>query len=255
MPDTSPPPGTLLQGSTQASYYWDDGSGMAGDTGNPAGGGSMHKGVFASPSWPLGTEGYVLYHGRRADFVIGDRGPGFPSDNGIMLDIDGETYAQLTGGHWNSQTHLVDGFGPGHIPITYVILKWGSGTGVKGLPEPFSSGAWKVHDSRPNLPAPVVPPPVVGPGKGRALVEHTTVADANTSAVVVSASHHALMADPVVAPASVVSAMVGIGAAAMMVKIRQPGGIAAPAGRHRHTTGRHRRGAIPTIGFRPAFAM
>ncbi|GAA1684730.1 hypothetical protein GCM10009765_37590 [Fodinicola feengrottensis] len=237
-----------------ASYFWDDGSGLSGDTGNPAGGQGMHKGIFASPSWPLGTQGYVLYNGRRADFMIGDRGPGFPSDHGIMLDIDGETYAQLTGGHWNTETHLVDGFGPGHIQVTYVITEWGTGTGVKGLPEPFSTGAWRVHDSRPNLPAPTVVPPVTGPAKSQSLVEHTVVADANTSAVVGVASHHALVADPVVAPASVVSAMVGIGAAAMFVRIRRPGGIAAPAGKHRHTTGRHRRGAM-TIGFRPAFAM
>jgi hypothetical protein len=43
----------------------------------------------------------------------------------------------------------------------------------------------------------------------------------------------------------------------MVVRIRRPGGIAAPAGRHRHTTGRHRRGAI-AVTFRPtspAFAM
>ncbi|WP_163569361.1 hypothetical protein [Fodinicola feengrottensis] len=135
--------------------------------------------------------------------MIGDRGPGFPSDHGIMLDIDGETYAQLTGGHWNTETHLVDGFGPGHIQVTYVITEWGTGTGVKGLPEPFSTGAWRVHDSRPNLPAPTVVPPVTGPAKSQSLVEHTVVADANTSAVVGVASHHALVADPVVAPASV----------------------------------------------------
>ncbi len=48
-----------------ASYFWDDGSGLSGDTGNPAGGQGMHKGIFASPSWPLGTQGYVLYNGRR----------------------------------------------------------------------------------------------------------------------------------------------------------------------------------------------
>lgn len=250
-----PPPGTLLQGTTKASYFWDDGSGMAGDTGAPAGGQGMHKGVFASPSWPLGTQGYVTYNGRKADFVIGDRGPGFPSDNGVMLDIDGQTYAQLTGGHWNTETHMVDGFGPGKIQVTYVVTKWGSGTGVKGPPQPFSSGAWKVHDSRPNLPKPVATTPLTGPAKSKVLIEHSTVADTNVTAVAPAAAPHGLV-DPVVAPATAMSAMLGIGLAAAVVKVRRPGGIAAPPGRHRHTSGRHRRTGIvfaPVV--RPSFAV
>src|SRR5690606_2149417 len=56
----------LLVGTTKASYFWDDGSGRQGDTGLPASGKPMQKGLFASPSWPLGTEGYVIYKGKKA---------------------------------------------------------------------------------------------------------------------------------------------------------------------------------------------
>ncbi|RJL20553.1 hypothetical protein D5H75_39290, partial [Bailinhaonella thermotolerans] len=64
----------LLTGSTKGSYFWDDASGRAGDTGIPAIGKPMQKGLFSSPSWPLGTEGYITYQGKKADFFIGDRG-------------------------------------------------------------------------------------------------------------------------------------------------------------------------------------
>ena len=134
----------LLVGTTKASYFWDDGSGRQGDTGLPASGKPMQKGLFASPSWPLGTEGYVIYKGRKAKFFIGDRGPGVPSNHGVMLDIDGKTFAELTGGTWDPNTLTVRGNGGlGHINVTYVITKWGSGPGRPGKPVPFSTGAWR----------------------------------------------------------------------------------------------------------------
>ncbi|MEV7807848.1 hypothetical protein AB0O28_33345 [Microbispora sp. NPDC088329] len=132
----------LLQGSTTGSYFWDDASGRQGDTGLPAIGKPMQKGLFASPSWPLGTEGYVFYKGKKAKFFIGDRGPGIPSNNGVMLDIDGKTFAELTGTTWNENTLTVTG-DLGHIPIQYVVTKWGDGPGLRGEPVPFSSGAWR----------------------------------------------------------------------------------------------------------------
>ncbi|GLX00184.1 hypothetical protein [Microtetraspora sp. NBRC 16547] len=134
----------LLRGSTKGSYFWDDASGRQGDTGMPAIGKPMQKGLFSSPSWPLGTEGYVIYNGKKAKFFIGDRGPGTPSDRGVMLDIDGKTFAELTGGKWNTDTLTVENNGGhGHIDIEYVVTKWGDGPGTKGAPQPFSSGAWR----------------------------------------------------------------------------------------------------------------
>ncbi|WP_419673295.1 hypothetical protein [Herbidospora cretacea] len=133
----------LYEGSTTASYFWDDGSGRNGDTGAPASGQPMQKGLAASPSWPMGTEGYVMHDGRKAPFFVGDRGPGSPSSNGVMLDLDGKTFAELTGGTWNDGSLTVEGNGgAGHIDVDYVITKWGDGLGKKGAPEPFSSGAY-----------------------------------------------------------------------------------------------------------------
>jgi hypothetical protein len=134
----------LLTGTTTASYFWDDGSGRQGDTGMPAIGKPMQKGLFASPSWPLGTEGYVVYKDKKAKFFVGDRGPGVPSSHGVMLDIDGKTFAELTGGTWNSSTLTISGNGgSGHIKVKYVITKWGDGPGRKGAPAPFASGAYR----------------------------------------------------------------------------------------------------------------
>lgn len=145
----------LWTGRTTASYFWDDGSGRNGDTGAPASGEPMQKGLAASPSWPMGTEGYVVYHGRKAEFFIGDRGPGIPSSDGVMLDLDGKTFAELTGGSWDDSSLTVEDVGGiGHIPVTYVITKWGSGPGKKGEPKPFSTGAYAVTGSRPPCPAP-----------------------------------------------------------------------------------------------------
>ena len=146
----------MLKGATTASYYWDDASGRAGDTGLPASGKPMQKGLAASPSWPLLTEGYVLYKGRKAPFFVGDRGPGLPSNRGIMLDLDAKTFAELTGGTFNADTLGVDGNGgKGHIKVTYVITKWGKGVGTKNHPKPFATGAWSVKDNNPAEPVTV----------------------------------------------------------------------------------------------------
>ncbi|MEV0164482.1 hypothetical protein B0I32_122110 [Nonomuraea fuscirosea] len=143
----------LLKGSTTASYFWDDASGRAGDTGLPASGKPMQKGLAASPSWPLLTEGYVMYKGKKMPFFVGDRGPGEPSNRGIMLDLDAKTFAELTGGSFNSSTLGVDGVGgQGHIEIDYVITKWGDGVGKKNYPVPFSTGAWGERDRNPATP-------------------------------------------------------------------------------------------------------
>ncbi|WP_307845635.1 hypothetical protein [Planomonospora sp. ID67723] len=149
----------MLKGATTASYYWDDSSGRNGDTGLPASGKPMQKGLAASPSWPLMTEGYVLYKGKKAPFFVGDRGPGTPSNRGIMLDLDAKTFAQLTGGTFNPDTLSVDGIdGEGHIKVTYVITKWGKGVGTKNHPKPFSTGAWSVKDTNPAKPLTLTKP-------------------------------------------------------------------------------------------------
>ncbi|GAA3756594.1 hypothetical protein HDA32_004033 [Spinactinospora alkalitolerans] len=129
----------LLHGEAKASYFWDDGSGINGDTGAPASGEPMQKGLFASPSWPLGTEGYIEYDGKKAEFFIGDRGPGAPSEDcDVMLDLDGKTFAELTGGSWDGSGYRVEGFGAGHIEVSYHITEWGDGAGEPGAPHPFS---------------------------------------------------------------------------------------------------------------------
>ncbi|GGP01317.1 hypothetical protein LDL08_01960 [Nonomuraea glycinis] len=143
----------LLQGSTTASYFWDDSSGRAGDTGLPASGKPMQKGMAASPSWPLMTEGYVVYKGKKMPFFVGDRGPGAPSNTGIMLDLDSKTFAELTGGRFNPRTLMVDSNGgKGHIKVQYVITKWGKGVGKKNHPVAFSTGAWSRKDANPAKP-------------------------------------------------------------------------------------------------------
>ncbi|MEU4514644.1 hypothetical protein AB0G05_34530 [Nonomuraea wenchangensis] len=150
----------LLKGSTTASYFWDDASGRAGDTGLPASGKPMQKGLAASPSWPLLTEGYVIYKGKKMPFFVGDRGPGVPSNRGIMLDLDAKTFAELTGGRFNPSTLYVDGNGgQGHIKVDYVITKWGPGVGKKNYPVPFSTGAWSRRDNNPAEPPKVAAKP------------------------------------------------------------------------------------------------
>ncbi|CAL9407794.1 hypothetical protein SUDANB121_01604 [Nocardiopsis dassonvillei] len=128
----------IQYGKVTATYFWDDGSGINGDTGAPAGGEPMQKGLFSSPSWPLGTEGYVVYEGKKAEFFIGDRGPGVPShDCDVLLDMDGKTFAELTGETWNDTNYTVSG-GNGHLyDVEYFITEWGDGNGTEGAPHPF----------------------------------------------------------------------------------------------------------------------
>jgi hypothetical protein len=155
--DTGDDQKILLKGSTTASYFWDDSSGRAGDTGLPASGKPMQKELAASPSWPLLTEGYVIYNGKKMPFFVGDRGPGDPSSSGVMLDLDAKTFADLTGGTFNSDTLGVDGNGgEGHIKVDYVITKWGEGKGKKNHPVAFSTGAWSRYDSNPAEPPKVL---------------------------------------------------------------------------------------------------
>ncbi|WP_232524255.1 hypothetical protein [Nocardiopsis gilva] len=125
-------------GKVKASYFWDDGSGINGDTGAPASGEPMQKGLAASPSWPLGTEGYVVYNGKKAEFFVGDRGPGAPAEGcNVLLDLDGKTFAELTGQSWNTNSLTVSG-GNGHIDVEYYITSWGDGHGTPGAPQPMS---------------------------------------------------------------------------------------------------------------------
>ncbi|WP_181874452.1 hypothetical protein [Marinitenerispora sediminis] len=134
----------LLQGDTKASYFWDDGSGINGDTGAPASGEPMQQGMFASPSWPLGTKGYIEYEGQTVEFFIGDRGPGDPSSNcNVMLDLDGKTFAELVGGSWNESGLYVEGTDLGHINVTYHITEWGDGPGTPGAPHPMNDPSQK----------------------------------------------------------------------------------------------------------------
>ncbi|MFF5261580.1 hypothetical protein ACFY4C_21760 [Actinomadura viridis] len=129
----------LLTGTTTASYFWDDGSGINGDTGAPAGGKPMQKGLFASPSWPLHTKVRVTYDGRSKVGFIGDRGPGKPSHNGVMLDLDTYTFRYLLDGKKPASKYNA-GTGEGHLKgLKYEVLEWGSGPGKKGKPRPFGS--------------------------------------------------------------------------------------------------------------------
>ncbi|MEO3870975.1 hypothetical protein ABGB18_19365 [Nonomuraea sp. B12E4] len=149
----------MLQGTTTASYFWDDASGRAGDTGLPAVGKPMQEGLVASPSWPLMTQGYVVYKGRKMPFFVGDRGPGNPSSRGVMLDLDAKTFAKLTGGTFDPESLQVEGVGgEGHIKVDYVITRWGDGVGLKGYPVAFSTGAWARRDTVPVRPVLVKPP-------------------------------------------------------------------------------------------------
>lgn len=131
---------SIQHGEVKSSYFWDDGSGINGDTGAPASGEPMQKGLFSSPSWPLGTEGYVEYKGKKADFFIGDRGPGDPAAScDVLLDMDGKTFAELTGESFDSESLTVSG-GEGHLEdVTYHITEWGDGAGKEGAPHPMGA--------------------------------------------------------------------------------------------------------------------
>ncbi|GGV37890.1 hypothetical protein GCM10010182_72680 [Actinomadura cremea] len=129
----------LLSGETTASYFWDDGSGVRGDTGAPASGEPMQKGMFASPSWPMMTKVKVSYNGRSVTGFVGDRGPGEPSHRGIMLDLDTYTFRYLLDGE-KPESKYVAGTGEGHIEgLKWEVLEWGDGAGERGKPQPFGS--------------------------------------------------------------------------------------------------------------------
>ncbi len=169
----------LLKGTTTASYFWDDSSGRAGDTGLPASGKPMQKGMAASPSWPLMTEGYVVYNGKKMPFFVGDRGPGAPSNKGIMLDLDSKSFAELTGGTFNPRTLMVDNNGgKGHIKVEYVITKWGKGVGKKNHPVAFSTGAWSRKDANPAKPPQILAEKKAEKKTEEKVVEGRTVAEA-----------------------------------------------------------------------------
>ncbi|MFF0524570.1 hypothetical protein ACFYTC_38255 [Actinomadura nitritigenes] len=127
----------VLSGSTTASYFWDDGSGVNGDTGAPASGKPMQKGMFASPSWPMNTKVKVTYQGRSVTGFVGDRGPGEPSHRGVMLDLDTYTFRHLVDG--KKPTSKYDtGTSAGHLKgVKYQVLSWGHGAGTKGAPKPL----------------------------------------------------------------------------------------------------------------------
>ncbi len=147
----------IQYGEVTATYFWDDGSGINGDTGMPASGEPMQKGLFSSPSWPLGTEGYVVHEGRKAEFFIGDRGPGAPSqDCDVLLDIDGKTFAELTGQTWNEDSYTVSG-GNGHLEVEYYITEWGDGNGTEGAPHPFQEPGNTCEDAVSPIPQEALP--------------------------------------------------------------------------------------------------
>ncbi|WP_026416286.1 hypothetical protein [Actinomadura oligospora] len=127
-------PKALLAGKTTASYFWDDGSGVNGDTGAPASGKPMQKGMFASPSWPMNTKVKVSYNGRTVVGFVGDRGPGEPSSRGVMLDLDTYTFRYLLdGGKPDSKYNT--GSSEGHLNgVKWEVLSWGAGSG-KGMPK------------------------------------------------------------------------------------------------------------------------
>ncbi|XKK37967.1 hypothetical protein HFP72_25415 [Nocardiopsis sp. ARC36] len=142
----------IQHGEVTATYFWDDGSGINGDTGAPAGGEPMQKGLFSSPSWPLGTEGYIVYEGEEYEFFIGDRGPGEPSaDCDVLLDIDGKTFADMMGTSFDENTLTVGG-GNGHAEVEYYITEWGDGNGTEGAPHPFQEPGNKCEDAVSPLP-------------------------------------------------------------------------------------------------------
>ncbi|GAA4081078.1 hypothetical protein [Actinomadura miaoliensis] len=136
-PAKKPEKKALLTGRTTASYFWDDGSGINGDTGAPASGRPMQKGLFASPSWPLMTKVRVTYNGRSRVGFIGDRGPGAPSHNGVMLDLDTYTFRYLLDGGKPASKYNA-GTGEGHLRgVKYEVLEWGDGPGTRGAPRPL----------------------------------------------------------------------------------------------------------------------
>jgi hypothetical protein len=135
--NAAPKTRAVLSGSTTASYFWDDGSGVNGDTGAPASGKPMQKGLFASPSWPMNTKVKVSYNGHSVTGFVGDRGPGEPSHSGVMLDLDTYTFRHLVDGKKPASKYDT-GTSVGHLKgVKYQVLSWGHGAGTKGTPKPL----------------------------------------------------------------------------------------------------------------------
>lgn len=138
----------LYKGSTTASYFWDDGSGINGDTGAPASGLPMQKGLAASPSWPMGTKATSSTRGRRPSSSSETAGRSAVGQ-GHHARPRRQDVRRVDGRHVEHRVvHRRRVGGMGHIPIEYVITEWGPGPGKKGAPKPFSTGAYRVVDDR-----------------------------------------------------------------------------------------------------------
>ena len=120
--------------TTRVSYFWDDGSGINGDTGAPASGKPMQKGGFASPMWPMGTKVTVTYKGRTVKGEIIDMGPGKPAErkvNPVLLDLDTYTFRYLYDGK-KPKSKYNAGVAAGHLKgVKVTVTKWGKGRSYK----------------------------------------------------------------------------------------------------------------------------
>ncbi len=119
--------------NTRMSYFWDDGSGVNGDTGAPASGKSMRKGGFASPMWPMGTIVKVSYKGRTVTGEVIDMGPGRPAEtkkSPVLLDLDTYTFRYLIDGK-RPKSKYNAGVSAGHISAKAEVLTWGKGRSYK----------------------------------------------------------------------------------------------------------------------------
>lgn len=128
-------PKVLRTRNFRASYFWDDGSGVNGDTGAPASGKHMQKGLFASPMWPLGTKVRVTRSKRSVTGFIGDFGPGTPAQRSyhpILIDLDTYTFRYLYDGHKPTSRYNAGSVTPGSIKVKVEVLKWGTGRTFKG---------------------------------------------------------------------------------------------------------------------------
>lgn len=133
-PVTKPVPKALQTLNTRASYFWDDGSGINGDTGAPASGKKMQKGGFASPMWPMGTKVKVTYKGRTVTGEVIDMGPGRPAEtkkDPVLLDLDTYTFRYLYDGK-KPKSKYNAGVSAGHIRVKAEVIKWGTGRSYKG---------------------------------------------------------------------------------------------------------------------------
>ncbi|WP_345559936.1 CAP domain-containing protein [Nonomuraea rosea] len=135
----------------KASYFWDTGSGIAGDTGSPASGQKMRKGCFASPMWPLGTKVTVKARGRTATGEVCDFGPGWPAElatDPVLIDIDTYTFAYLAAGKAPASPTNA-GVPEGHLLLTVQVTKWGTGRSYKNRDKLWRSEFWLRSTSTP----------------------------------------------------------------------------------------------------------